>query len=280
MKQSVRIGIGILLILISIQDLVAASAATWSNDSKFYIYWGYNRGWFSRSDIHFEGDGYSFELSDLKATDRQSEFTFKNYFYFEQWSVPQTNIKAGYFINDRLSVSLGFDHMKYVMVRDQNSNITGSIHVGNSTYDGDYQERPMQVTKDFLTFEHTNGLNYVFAEINRHDPLIERGKITVNSLLGISPALLRPRTDVYFLGQHGPNIFHNAGYGINAKAGLDIRFFHHLSLVTEVKAGWINMPWIRATANGHDRAAQHFGFFQANLQVGYVFGFKKNEKKP
>jgi len=239
-----------------------------------YVYWGWNRGWYTDSDIHLKGSNYNFTLDKVRAQDRQSAFSFKKYLFLTQFSVPQTNLKIGYFLNPKYSIALGFDHMKYVVERNQTAMITGVINAGSSTYDGVYKRDSIKLNASFLAFEHTDGLNYVFIEFNRHDKLYSRGKFAVNSVLGISPALLRPRTDVTFLRVKGPNEYHNAGYGINAKAGLDLTLFTHFSILSEVKGGFINLPDIRATTDISDKANQHFWFLQANVQIGAKFSIK------
>ena len=35
------------------------------------MYWGWNRGWFSNSDIHFTEDEYDFTLYDVKGLHNQ-----------------------------------------------------------------------------------------------------------------------------------------------------------------------------------------------------------------
>ena len=45
-----------------------------TNKGKIFFYWGWNRGYFSNSDIHFSGEGYDFVLEDVKANDRQTRF--------------------------------------------------------------------------------------------------------------------------------------------------------------------------------------------------------------
>jgi len=47
----------------------------------FYFYWGYNRDWYSNSDIHFEGEDYDFELKDVIANDRQQSLVLKSIFF-------------------------------------------------------------------------------------------------------------------------------------------------------------------------------------------------------
>jgi hypothetical protein len=50
-------------------------------------------------------------------------------------TIPQTNFRIGYFINDHYSIALGVDHMKYVMAQNQVANITGNINTG-TPFDG------------------------------------------------------------------------------------------------------------------------------------------------
>src|SRR3972149_3153003 len=35
----------------------------------FFFYWGYNRSAYTKSDIHFWGDGYDFTITNVKAKD-------------------------------------------------------------------------------------------------------------------------------------------------------------------------------------------------------------------
>jgi hypothetical protein len=42
-------------------------------------------------------------------------------------TIPQTNFKLGYFINDHYSIALGADHMKYVVTQDQTAILPGQL---------------------------------------------------------------------------------------------------------------------------------------------------------
>jgi hypothetical protein len=240
---------------------------------KIYIHWGWNRAWYTNSDIHFKSDNYDFTLSKVQAKDRQSEFSFKKYLFLTQLSVPQTNLNVGYHLSDKYSIAIGFDHMKYVMVQGQASTIKGNISVENSSYSGTYNNEPIVLDRDFLTYQHTDGLNYLFGEINRHDRFVSRKRVQVSTVTGASIAVLRPRSDVTLLNIHGPNKYHYAGYGINAKVGLNILLFNRISFMTEVKGGVINLPNVKATLNPNERVRQHFGYLQANVLMGVLFGF-------
>ncbi len=66
--------------------------------NRLYIYWGYNRSVFSTSDIHFHGMGYDFTVYHVTAHDRPSKFTFDNYFNPSHISIPQYNIRMGFYV--------------------------------------------------------------------------------------------------------------------------------------------------------------------------------------
>ena len=94
---------------------------------RVFAAWGYNRAQYSASNIHFEGPGYDFILHDVAAADQPKPFSFAVYLDPRDLSLPQYNYRAGWFLNDRWSFSLGMDHMKYVMGQGQNVRITGTI---------------------------------------------------------------------------------------------------------------------------------------------------------
>ena len=104
----------------------------------FYFYWGWNRTWFRNSDIQFTGADYDFTLSDVWAKDRPSKVSFKNYISIKNLTIPQFNVRFGYFINDRYSVSIGTDHMKYFVVPYQLVQLTGNINKPETRFEGDY----------------------------------------------------------------------------------------------------------------------------------------------
>ncbi len=138
-----------------------------------YLIWGWNRGNFSDSDIHFKGENYDFTLHDVKAKDKVNSFTFRDYVNPRRITIPQTNLRIGYFFHDNYtirSVSIGVDHMKYVMRNYQTVKIDGEINT-ESQFDGIYNNNDILLTHNFLTFEHTDGLNYINLEVNRFDNL-------------------------------------------------------------------------------------------------------------
>ena len=247
------------------------------NKGRFYVFWGWNRGWYSNSDIEFKGDNYNFTLNNVNAKDRQSPFEWGLYFNPSTVTIPQTNFRIGYFINNKYDLSFGVDHMKYVMVQNQQTQITGDISDG-SFYDKSYSNNDIDLTKDFLTYEHTDGLNYLNFEITRNDDLLKiikvngnSNKIQINTLLGAGVGALMPKSNVTLWNNDRHDDFHLAGYGVSLKTGLNVTFFKYFFIRTEYKVGFINMPDIRTSPQPSDRAAQHFTFAQWNFNFGFSF---------
>ncbi len=262
----------ILLLLMSL-SVTAQENTKITNKGKFFVYWGWNFGSYSDSDIHFKGNGYDFTLHDVRATDRPTKFSF--YDYFIECTLPQTNFRIGYFFDEHYTVSIGVDHMKYVAVANQEFNIDGNINIGNR-YDGVYNGEKIKMTSDFLKFEHTDGLNYINTQLYRFDDVSHWFGLTsenfrVNLTEGIGLGVLLPKTNATLLGKKRHDDFHLAGYGSSLGVGLNLTFFKYFFLQTDAKVGYIYMPDIRTTHNTNDVASQSFAFFQYNFLVGARF---------
>ncbi|MCB9360169.1 MAG: hypothetical protein H6587_01420 [Flavobacteriales bacterium] len=266
------------------QEISSDTASKPSNKGRMYAFWGWNRGYYSNSDIHFTGENYDFTLNEVKAKDRPTTFALNPYFHPAWITIPQTNFRIGYFLNDKYDISLGVDHMKYVMVQRQTSKISGDINVGNK-YDGSYNNQDIVLDYDFLTFEHTDGLNYINTELTRNDDILKAlkikhnfNKIQLNSLLGLGLGIMMPKSNVMLLYGTRYDEFHLAGYGFAAKAGLNLTIFKYFFLRSEAKYGFINMPSIRTTPSSIDKASQHFSFTQVNFCFGVtLYPFKKSK---
>jgi len=275
-NKSRKIVTALILLLVSVhmvaQEPVEEKV---SNKGKFYVYWGWNRGTYSDSDIRFKGENYDFTLSDVTANDRPTKFGLNPYFRLDRITIPQTNYRIGYFFKENYTVSIGVDHMKYVMNADQNVMINGTIDTG-STYDKVYNNEAITLVEDFLTFEHTDGLNYINAEVKRFDDFsylfgMNSKNVQINLTEGIGAGFLFPKSNTKLLNKERYDDFHIAGWGISASVGVNITFLKHFFIQSDVKAGYINMSNIRTTKNTADAASQSFSFIENTLVFGGRF---------
>jgi hypothetical protein len=246
------------------------------NKGKFFVYWGWNWASYTDSDIRFKGNNYDFTLRNVKSHDTPSEFSFKKYFGITNITKPQTNARIGYFFKENYTISIGLDHMKYVVNNDQFVNIDGNINIGNSKYDGIYNAQPIQLTEDFLRLEHTDGLNYINVQLYRFDDIsswfgFSSDNLQINLTEGIGIGVLYPKTDTTLLGNERHDDFHLSGYGVSAGFGLNITFLKHFFIQADLKAGYINMSDIKTSLNPLDSASQSFLFLQNNILIGGRF---------
>ncbi len=268
------------------------------NKGKFFISWGGNRDTYSRSDVNFRGKDYNFTVNDMVAHDKPKGWHI-DYINPVNMTIPQTNFRFGYFFSDHYSVSIGWDHMKYVMSQYQTANVSGYINLpadqpGN-IYNGTYNNTPVDMSQGgaqeggyengvtpvggpaFLMYEHTDGLNYVNTEVSRNDDISKwfglpnTDKVQINLTAGLGAGILYPKTNTTLLGKERHDDFHVSGYGLSAKAGINFTFFKYFYVQGELKTGYIDMRDIRTTASNDDKASQHFTFVQRIIAVGGIF---------
>ena len=247
-----------------------------TNKGKFFAYWGWNWASYSDSNIRFKGENYDFTLQDVKARDTPSAFTFKKYFGITNLTKPQTNARIGYFFKENYTISLGVDHMKYVVNNDQFVAIDGTINIGNTAYDGVYNGEQIQLKEDFLRLEHTDGLNYVNIQLYRFDDVsswfgLDSESFQINITEGFGAGILYPKTDTSLLGLDRHDDYHISGYGLSAGFGLNLTFLKHFFIQADLKGGYINMPDVKISTNAADSASQDFFFLQNNILIGGKF---------
>ncbi|UUC45075.1 hypothetical protein [Flavobacterium cerinum] len=257
------------------EEAVRPEKYTAHNKGKFYIFWGGNRANFTDSDIHFRGADYDFTLHNVEAQDKPKGWHV-DYINPGRMTIPQTNLRVGYFITDKYNISIGVDHMKYVMRQDQVARISGNYP---STYDQTVVNNGMVDLTDesFLTFEHTDGLNYINTEFSRVDDISKWFGITdtdifqINVTEGVGGGVLFPKTNAKLFNKERHDDFHISGFGLSAKAGLNLTFFKHFFIQAELKGGYINMNDIKTTYSNDDKASQHFMFLERVIAFGGIF---------
>ncbi len=253
-----------------------------SNKGQLYIYWGYNRSYFSKSNIHFSGPDYDITFYGLKANDRPSPFSFGTYFSPQSLSIPQYNFHLGYFISDRFHISFGTDHMKYVVDRNQKAVISGVVSESVSPqYAGTYFHDTIQLNVDVLQFEHTNGLNLMTLDVEYLQPVanLYRKKIWLKWNFGIGGIWVVTKTDVKIFGDGIDNDFHIAGYSLTGKTGPRIEFWKWCFISFEVKAGYMTLPVVLIHNEQPKLADHNFSFLEHYGVIGLQVPLNKWLKK-
>ena len=228
----------------------------------FYGAWGYNKDWFSKSDLHFKGNdfgGYNFTLEDVKAKDRPG---FKN-ILTTTLAVPQYVYRFGYYFNNKKNtgIEINFDHAKYVMVRNQMLHLNGTIA-------GESFDKDTLVDEHFLLFEHTNGANFMMINfLKRYYLLVSQNKKHWLSFVGKAGAgVVIPKTDVTLFGTRLDNKFHVAGYIAGLDVGLRYDLFRYFFIEASAKGIFANYANVLTVGDG--KAHHHFFTGEAIAAIG------------
>lgn len=251
-----------------------------SRKGEWFVHWGWNFSGYDTSDLSFKGPGYDFTLKNITAKDRPSKLS-TDYINPLEITTPQFNFRFGFFIKDNYSISLGWDHMKYVMDIPQTVNVDGYINatvsnpaIATGAYAGTYNNTPLTVKSDMLTFEHTDGFNYVSTELERYDDIwVAKNQQNMLSMeTGLGVGLMIPRTDVKLFGVGENNFWNFAGYGVSLKAGLKFHFTKKFYLQNTTKIGYTNLSAIHTTGrNDIDEASQTIRYIENFTALGFQF---------
>lgn len=268
----------ILLLLVAITSVEGMRAQSEAfKKGSVMIFWGWNRAWYSNSDIHFYGKDYNFTLHNVSAHDRPMSISKFNYYIDPtKMSVPQINYNITYFVDDNLGITFGIDHMKYVMDQDQTAKITG--YIADPHYAAMIQNGQVDLTNgEFLRYEHTNGLNYLNLGIQKFRQLLNKKNFDIFWGAGFGAGVLVPKTDVILMLKEQSNHFHLAGFGLDARTSVNLVLWNHFVAKAEFKYAYINLPSVRTTQENVkvDKAIQDFNAYELIFGIGYTFNTRK-----
>ena len=233
-----------------------------------YLQWGYNRGVYSRSDLHFaNGNNYNFTLHQARAKDQPDYQAF--FSHPLQITIPQNSYRIGFWMNPERTwaIEINYDHAKYVVPDNQNLRISGQIH-------GEPLDRDTIVRRNFVHMEHTDGANFYHINYVRQQPLWQGPRhIRTTLLTKVGAGLVVPRSYVILMGNKLDNKFHVAGYIVSAELGSRIYLGRSLHLEAAVKGGFAN--YLNALTVEGGRMHHHFWYGAAVGTLGYDIPFRK-----
>lgn len=237
------------------------------------LYWGYNRSFYTPSTISFTGEGYDFSLNKVRASDRQEQ-SIGTYVNPKTFTVPQFNVRMGYTFWNNYHLSLGYDHMKYVIRNYQTVPIQGYISPGmDNQWSGYYSGESVLLNENHFHYENS-GLNYVRIQLSRVDQWYRTrnsGWFAVNTLLGVSTGMLLSMNDFNFAQQFDRRTVSASGYGISGHIGLRLEFWRHLYIQTNLAGGFMHQTGVKTRPNGPDLAKQTFGYLASETVLGFIF---------
>jgi hypothetical protein len=273
-----------LILLLTLLISISGIAQSYSYKKKqitqkgsMYFYWGYNRSVYSKSDINFAGENYNFTIINARAKDRPST-ELKTYINLETITVPQFNLRVGLYTNSSWDVSLGYDHMKYVMVNWQQAQLSGSIPASENQYlNGEFDGEAYHTINDnMIHYENSNGLNYITFQAT-YNKLLYRTEsriFAIRGRLGAGLGAVVTQTDFEFNGQDYHSLLKLTGFGGSIHSGVRFEFFNRFFAQSNFSTGAISLPHLQTIANSNNYANQKFVYGDWQLVAG-VFWYVK-----
>ncbi|MBD3637759.1 MAG: hypothetical protein HUJ25_10420 [Crocinitomicaceae bacterium] len=238
-----------------------------------YLHWGYNRSIYTKSTINFVGSTFNFKLKKAAAKDRPTN-DFASYFNPGKFTVPQFNVRIGWYYKFRWDWSFGWDHMKYV-VRDYQSLYINGVIEGNTNLDGTYTDSDglILIRPDDLHYENTNGLNYVSFQLNNTAPIYktDNRKFAIQRRLGGGLGVVLTQTDFNWNGEEYHSDPQFGGYGISLHGGIRFDFFNHIYLQNSFATGFIHLPKNGLPSGSRDYASHKFMYASWEITLGVLW---------
>ncbi len=259
----------LLLLLSVISQLLAQEINLPQQKGSIYFTWGYHADAYSKSTIHFKNNtegNYNFTLYNATAKDRSDLHCF----FDKALTVPQYVINIGYLFNSKSNtgIELSFDHLKYLVVDNQQVHLTGTIEGVN--YDTD-----TIVSPDFVHLEHTNGNNYLSLNFVKKFSLLEsvNKNHILSAMVKAGAGVLTPMTTSTVLGEFYDAPLNISGWVISTSANLRYEFYRYFFLEVGTKVAFAD--YTRAILGKDGRAKHHFFSIQYIGAAGIIIPLGK-----
>jgi hypothetical protein len=239
---------------------------------EFYLSWGYNKEWYTRSNVHVDqpslGNHYTF--NNISGHDHPG---WDEGLFNKALSIPQYNYRLGYIFNVEkgLGFEINFDHTKFIFA-DQQAHLTGTLN--NKSAD---QTIAFNAQNGFYYYLN-NGANFLlFNFVKRwkvHHAKTEKLKIDFLGKAGIGPVI--PHVENSLFGQANDPHFQLGGWNIGVEGALRMTFFRYAYLEYCNKFDYARYAGLKIYQG---TAKQAFGTYEMILNLGLCFpiGKKINE---
>jgi hypothetical protein len=196
---------------------------------RFFVSWGYNGDSYTKSDLHIRQQslGSDFTLVSVQARDSKPWTSIFNHSLF----VPQYNVRAGFFFNERWGIELALDHFKWIVKQGQEVRITGTLN-------GAAVDSRLTLTPAVLKYQLNNGANPIFVNAIRRVRLRgEPGRTgSVSFLAKAGGGFAVPHTENILFSQPNEKGFQFLhGLDVDASAAVRVHVLKRLYVEAEGK---------------------------------------------
>ena len=231
---------------------------------EFYFSWGYNKEWYTRSDVKLDQPLLNSKYT-LKNVQSHDHIGWDEGLFSIPISIPQYNYRFGYFFNKKkgLAFEINFDHTKLIIQDNQTIKITGKLNGRQVDSSINFSEG------NGFYYYLNNGANFLLFNIVKRWHWYEsrKGGFTIDALgkAGIGPVI--PHVQNSFFGQANDPGFQLGGWNIGLEGAVRATFAKHVFLEFSNKldyARYANLKIYQGTAK------QAFGTYELILSLGYT----------
>lgn len=257
-----------LLVILASQTIYAQTTTIPTKKrGTIYLSWGYNREYYSKSDIRFQSDGfekYDFVYKDATAHEKPGFNHGVDEFLTTDLTIPQYNLHIGYLFNDKhnLGVELSWDHLKYIVDDDVTRHLKGHIR-------GNPIDKDTFITYDFIHLQHTNGNNYLMLNLVKQHPLYKGRYMNLQALGKVGAGPLVSYTISKVLGSFNDDGFHIQGYVLGLNVGTRMNFFKYLFIQPAFQYGFAHYTNSRVMADRSGKVSHMFSSFMFSVEGGF-----------
>lgn len=230
--------------------------------SEWYLSWGYNTEWYTRSNVHISqpGLGNDYTFNRIKGHDKKG---WDHGLLRKAISIPQYNYRLGYFFNPQKGwgVEINFDHTKFIFEDGQDASVTGKRN-------GKAIDTTVRFSKeDGFYYYLNNGANFLLFNLVKRCELIstKNGKLKLDFLgkAGIGPVI--PHVENSFFGDANKPHFQLGGWNAGLEATVKATFFTYAFIEYANKLDYARYSNLKI----YEGTAKHaFGTYEMILSVG------------
>lgn len=229
---------------------------------EFYFSWGYNKEWYTRSNVKVEQPALntSYTMHNVYSHDHPG---WDEGLFSMPISVPQYNYRLGYFFNRKKGwgFEINFDHTKHIIQDGQEIKISGMLNGKQTDSAINFSEG------NGFYYYLNNGANFLLFNIvkrwNSYENKDGNFKLDILAKAGIGPVI--PHVQNSLFGQANEPGFQLGGWNMGLEAGFRGTFFKHVYLEFTNKIDYADYSGLKVYKG---TASQSFGTYELILSLG------------
>ncbi|MBI1836992.1 MAG: hypothetical protein HYR91_06975 [Flavobacteriia bacterium] len=248
----------------------------------YFLYWGYNRSYYSKTDLVITASNYTITYKDALANDQPAPLNFKNYLSLHPVINPQYSFKAGYYFKEHWALTIGFDKFKYLLRNRSRVFKEGYIQTGPGIYDIEKFTSAEYIIDTAVINYENNGLNYLRLDLSRTTQwfrLQNKSKVAFSTDFAIGTGPIISNNTFAFNNQRNSNTTSISGMGVSLSIGNRLEFYERLFFQFNLSIGYIGQNRVNTVpTDAYSFSKQNFSYSSFNISLGmFLYGRAVNE---